>query len=78
MMSAAPRRNFAIAALPVAIPVNPKIAAITEMMAKMIAHLIIGRSFRDAAIFRVARVFGNRRDTIVLSAEGLQHLATDH
>lgn len=44
-MSATTNRNFAMAALPAAIPVNPKIAAMTEMMAKTIAHLIIGRSY---------------------------------
>jgi hypothetical protein len=56
IMSAAPNRNLAMAALPAAIPVNPKIAAMTEMMAKMIAHLIIDRSNCDAPIFRLARV----------------------
>ena len=44
MMSAATNRNFAIPALPAAIPVNPKSPATMEMMAKMIAHLIMDRS----------------------------------
>lgn len=46
MMSAATNRNFAMPALPAAIPVNPNIPAMTEMIAKMIAHLIIGCSDR--------------------------------
>ena len=44
MISAAKNRNFAMAALPAAIPVKPKIPAMTAMMAKMIAHLIMSHS----------------------------------